>query len=352
MRKEGISLIALVITMLVMAILASALLMKLDNSISSAQEVGFANELKEISEGAKVYYLLNKELPVIKNTSYSKTELLTMSGNATELQNEITLNQDMSTVYYKIDMNLIAKSDGLYGNETSTYDFYVISEDGNFVYYPLGIKIEDDIYFSLTSKLSQITDVTIGSGVSGDVASVTSSAKISVTKSTNEWTNSLSLTVSTTLNNGDTLYYIVNDTKTQITSDLPYTLIFSNSSTGLEDATEVVFQKENSSNKVIAKSVVDISNLDITAPTVGTPVVQKYTDYTVVEFTGAHDDKSQIEYSYYTTSKTTYTAEQIVAIDAQSGAYSIILSSDATYVQFVLVDKAGNISEIKKVTIE
>lgn len=352
MRKEGISLIALVITILVMAILASVVLMKLDNSISSSKEVAFANELKEISEGAKVYYLLNKELPVVKNTSYSKTELLTMSSNATELQNEIDLNQDTSTVYYKIDMNLIAKSDGLYGNEASTYDFYVISEDGNFVYYPLGIKIEDDIYFSLTSKLSQITDITIGSGVSGDVVSVTSSAKISVTKSTNDWTNSLSLTVGTTLNNGDTLYYIVNDTKTQITGNLPYTLTFSNTSTGLEDATKVVFQKENASNKVIAKNVVDISNLDITAPTVGTPVVQKYTDYTVVEFTGAHDDKSQIEYSYYTTSNTTYTAEQIVAIDAQGGAYSIILNSDATYVQFVLVDKAGNISEIKKVTIE
>lgn len=271
LKKKGISLVVLTITLILMSILATTIVMSLDNSLYTSKEVGFATELKEITEGAQTYYLLNKELPIDKSTSFTKIDLLGIAEDSAELQNEISLNQDISAVYYKIDMNLIASSDSLYGNGSSTYDFYVISQDGNFVYYPLGVKVGDNVYYSLTSKLSQITDVSLSDSTAGDVTSIITTTKISVIKSTEMPTKSLTLTVNTTLDEGEKLYYVLGDTKTQITS-LPYALELSEATLSSEqkDISKVVFQKENSSQKVIAKTYVDITNLEITDSAVQT----------------------------------------------------------------------------------
>lgn len=351
MKKEGVSLITLGVTLIVMSILAVAVVMSLNNSIDGSKETGFATELKEITEGAQAYYLLNKELPVDKTASYTQTDLLGISVDAFELQNEFNLNYDTSATYYKIDLSLIASTSGLYGNGASTYDFYVISEDGNFVYYPLGVKVGENIYFSLTSKLTQVTDISVSESVGESVTSVTSTAKISAAKSTKDWTNALSISVNTELGTGETLYYVIGDSETQITDALPYTLELS-SATNLNGKNEIAFEKKNSAGKVIAKTIVDLDNFDNTAPTIGETVIQKTNDYVYVVFTGATDDKSQIAKSYYKTDSTTYTATQLVESGTEGGTHSIKLDTSATYVQFVVVDNAGNVSAVKAVTIE
>ena len=360
MKKSGISLIVLIITMIVMSILAFTIIISLNDSTAGAKETGFAAELKEIMDAAQVYYLQHGELPVIAGTSYTQSNLLSISMDSQELQNEFDINNDESSHYYKIDLGKITKSGSLYGSDKKTNDFYVISEDGNFVYYPLGVNIKGNKYFSLTNKLLQISDVGGTENVVGDVTSVTASEKITVLKSSEEWSNNLNLKVNTPLASGEKLYYIIGSVKTQITATLPYTLTLSNSTiasnttlaTEISKNEPVVFQKENSAGKVIAKTVIDIDNLDIYSPTIGTPVARKYSDYTSVEFSKASDDKSGIVASYYFTDSADYTASQFLANGNKGGAYSIKLDADAAYVQFVLVDKAGNVSDVKEFDIE
>lgn len=351
MKKEGVSLVALGVTLIVMSILAAAIVMSLNNSIDTSKEVGFATELKEITEAAQEYYLFNNELPVDKTASYTQTDLLGISVDAFELQNEFNTNYDNSKTYYKIDLGLLASTDGLYGNGKSAYDFYVISEDCNYVYYPLGVSVGDNIYFSLTSKLTQITDISLADNKNEAVSSVTITEKIAVSKSTQDWTNSLNLTVNTSLATGETLYYTIGETKTQITDALPYVLEL-NTSTALNGKEQIVFVKENSSGKVIAKAVASLDNLDITPPTVGNIVTQKNADNITILFTGATDDKSKIAKSYYLTSTTTYTASELLEQGTVGGSHSIELDLNDTYVQFVLVDNAGNVSTVQTVTIE
>lgn len=360
MRKRGMSLIVLTITLIVMSVLAGAIVMSLNNSTDEAKLTGFATELKEILEASQTYYLQHDEFPVVAGMTYSKTDLLGISADAQELENEFNLNHDNSTAYYKLDLSKISNSGGLYGNDEKANDFYVISDDGNFVYYPLGVKVNDNIYYSLTEKLAQIVDLNVAGSTTGDVTNVTTSTKISVAKDTDEWTNSLSLSVNTTLNSGEKLYYIIGNVKTQITGSLPYTFSLSNSTitanstleTEFAKTQDIVFQKEDSSGKVIAKTALSIENLDIYSPTIGEANTKSYSDYIMVELSNAQDDKSGILASYFLTDSTTYTAAQLVTLGTKASAYSIKLDTDATFVQFVVVDNAGNVSEIKRLNIE
>lgn len=362
MRKKGISLIVLTITLIVMSILAFATIISLNNSTDAAKAAGFAAELKEIIEGVQAYYLQYKELPIVKDKSYTQTSLLTISNDSQELQNEFDINRDTSQTYYEIDLSKISQSGSLYGNNNILNDVYVVSEDCNFVYYPLGVKISDNIYFSLTSKLAQITDIEIPDSIPGDVVSAITASKISVSKSTEDWTNTLELAISTTLNVGEKLYYVVGSVKSQITENLPYTLELSNNtiasnSTLASEITEseyIVLQKENSEGKIIAKTTVGIKNLDIYPPVIGIPIVKKVSDgdtfvYISVEFAEATDEKSGIKASYYTTG-TEGTPQEIVAAGNMGGKYSIKLAEDSS-LKFVLVDNAGNITAVQELDI-
>lgn len=360
MNKKGMSLIVLIVTLIVMSILAGVAILSLNNSTDEAKKIGFAAELKEITEAAQAYYLQYGELPVFDDKSYTKEELLAISSNSMKLQIEFNTNKDKASNYYKIDLSKLTQNDSLYGNSKSQNDFYVIGEDGNFVYYPLGVKIDTEIYFSFTEKLVQISDLEVTSSTNRDITSTKLVDKIVISKSTEEWTNTLSLTVNTVLNSDENIYYIIGSTKTKISSGMPYTLTLS-SSTVASDSTlasalsqneYIVFQKEDSIKRIMAKNVINIKNLDLNSPVVGASVVKKHSDYTSVEFTKASDDKSGISSSYYTTETEDYTASQLLNNGMKGDKYSIRLSTDATFVQFIVVDNAGNMSEVQKVNIE
>lgn len=361
MRKKGISLVLLVIVIIVMSILAFAIVISLDDSIDDSKKVAFAVELKEIYDASQEYYLKNREYPIDKTVSYTKLDLLELSSDSQELQNEFEMNQDEATAYYKIEMDKISETGSLYGNEEYESDFYVISEDGDFVYYPLGVEIDKIIYFSLTSKLAQINDEDTKQIANGDVVFVSNTEKITVSKNTNEWTNNLQLVIDTTLKTGEQLYYVIGEVKVEIVGELPYTLELSAESTidpntslvaELSNVQNVIFQKEDSEGKIIAKTTISIENLDITSPEVGAITVNKQDGYTQVKFLKATDDKSGLSFCRYVTENDDYTVEQLLELGNKGGVYSIKVDATVTNVQLVLVDKAGNVSSVQKINIE
>ncbi len=360
MGKKGISLVLLTVILIIMSILAFTIVITLSDSIDDSKEVAFAVELKEIHEAAQSYYLQNGKYPVDESVSYTKSDLLGISINSQALQEEFEINQDIATKYYRIELSKIAKTEGFYGNNDNEADFYVISEDGNFVYYPLGVEIDGVVYFSLTSKISQINDEDLSKNTNEDVQSVFITSRISVLKSTDKWTNSLELTVNTKLEDDETLYYIVGDVKTPIAETLPYTLklsydtITTNSEmfSELSEMNDVIFQKEDENGKVIAKTSVNVENLDIISPTIGDPVIVRQNDCVIVKFSDATDDKSGVACSYYGVSDIDYTATQLISAGSKGETYKIKLDLAVAEVQFVVVDNAGNASLVKTVSIE
>ena len=360
MKKKGISLIVLTVTLIVMSILAFVITISIKDSTKSAKITAFAEELREIRGESQAYYLKNGKYPVLSDKSYTQADLLSISRDSAELQNEITLNNDNSSTYYKVDLDEISKSGGIYGTGQNEYDFYVLSADGRYIYYPRGIKIGDTVYFSVTNKMSSINRIDLNLPDDTDVNSVKSAEGITVTRDKIYWTNELSLTVNTTVNSNEKLYYSIGSVKTQITSSFPYTVklnaSFAQNNSALSEALAngngIIFTKEDTSGKIIAKTNIDISNLDITKPSVGTPVVEKYSDYTLISFTDASDGGgSGIDSSFYVTSSNTYSASSIISSGMAGQPYSIKVDKSVTYVQYVIVDKAGNVSSVEKVNV-
>ena len=356
MEKRGISLIVLVITMVVMSILAFTIVLNVDDSTQSAKITTFAEELRNIDDSVQTYYLKNNEYPVVKGVSYTKEGLLSISSSSAELKNEFDLNNDNSQTYYKIDLKKLTKSDSLYGNDKFDKDFYVISEDGNFIYYPFGIDVGDTWYFSLTSKLGKISGGNTTLKPSGSIEGTSKTSGITVEKSTEEWTNNLNITIDSDLNEGEKIYYKLSNDEKAIDA-VPFTLTFSSqtlSSTqkkALEDTGEVNFIKK-SGDTIISSRTLKLNNLDVEAPVINKIEVITYSDYNVIKFTEATDNKSGIVASYYTTDTSDMTAEELINSGEKGDRYSIKLyDKTITSLQMVIVDRAGNISEVTKVSI-
>lgn len=361
MKKRGISLIVLVITMIVMTILSFVIVMSVEDYTKSAKLATFEEELREIGDGVQAYYLKNGKYPIVEGVVYTKADLLNISQDSQELQNEININNDISNEYYKIDLEKVSENTSLYGKEKYENDFYVLSVSSNIVYYPLGIYIGDEVYFSLTSKMGNINREQVNNNNLGDVSSVNGVTKIAVTNDKTGWTNEFNLTVNTTLNGGEKLYYTIDSIKTEITDKLPCVVelnydILLKKSTLLLDAMakhyDIIFTKEDSSGKIIAQTKVTTSNLDIFSPDAGTPVVEKFSEYTLVTFANATDAESGIDKSYYTTDTTSFDAAKLISEGKKGGTHSIKLDTTATYLQYIVVDKAGNYSLVKSINID
>ena len=361
MKKRGISLIVLVITMIVITILSFVIVVSIEDYTKSALLATFAEELREIGDGVQAYYLKNGEYPIVEDVVYTKADLLNISQDSQELQNEMNINNDISNEYYKIDLEKVSENTSLYGKEKYENDFYVLSISNNIVYYPLGIYVGDEVYFSLTSKMGNINREQVNSNNLGDVSSVSGVTKITVTNDKTGLTNEFNLTVDTTLNSTEKLYYTIGSIKAQIIDDLPCVVklnydIMLKKSTLLLDAMvkhyDIIFTKEDSSGKIIAQTKIATNNLDIFSPDAGTPVVEKLSEYILVTFADATDYESGIDKSYYTTDTTSFDAAKLMSEGKKGGTHSIKLDTSATYLQYIVVDKAGNSSSVKRISID
>ena len=70
--KNGITLIILVLTIILALILVTATTLAVGNSIDNARLAAFANDLKEVQDAVKVYYMENDFFP----TTADSTEAL------------------------------------------------------------------------------------------------------------------------------------------------------------------------------------------------------------------------------------------------------------------------------------
>lgn len=164
--KRGLSLVALLITILVMFVLASVVVLSSKNSVDNANVTDFMSDLQKIEDSVESYYIENGIYPSSKEL-ISQTQVLEQVGEEKRayLREEMELNDDYnedgSTSYYVLDLAKIDVTQTKRGTEKDEdiNDVYIISESTGNVYYLKGLETKDNTYFSITEKAVKLYSV-------------------------------------------------------------------------------------------------------------------------------------------------------------------------------------------------
>ena len=157
-KKRGVTILVLVITIIVLAILAGASIKGVANVLDKANKQNFVTELKTLQDKTKEYYITFGELPVDKTKSYTVQQLFDLYTDEIELKsikNEVNKNSDNEAVFYKLDLNELEVETEKRGKSATSKDIFVVSSYNYNVYYLQGEVIEDKIHFSLVNLIEK-----------------------------------------------------------------------------------------------------------------------------------------------------------------------------------------------------
>ena len=157
-KKSGVTILVLVITIIVLAILAGASIKGVANVLDKANKQNFVTELKTLQDKTKEYYITFGELPVDKTKFYTVQQLFDLYTAEIELKsikNEVNKNSDNEAVFYKLDLNELEVETEKRGKSATSKDIFVVSSYNYNVYYLQGEVIEDKIHFSLVNLIEK-----------------------------------------------------------------------------------------------------------------------------------------------------------------------------------------------------
>ncbi|MEG2348427.1 MAG: hypothetical protein RSB67_02120 [Clostridia bacterium] len=212
--KKGISLIVLIITIIVMIILASAVLLEINDSSNNTKLVNFSSDITKLEDAVKSYYILNGVIPFVNGTNpltIEDVKKILLSSNVTEFEKEVNLKADSASSFYEIDLNKIEiNNPNKVSEQKSADDIYIVSYPSFNIYYLKGIKVKSMMYFSITSKIAKFTDK---KGETLDSSNISidnnTNSKINITKNNARWTNLMNINISSRLQPNDKLYLTI-----------------------------------------------------------------------------------------------------------------------------------------------
>lgn len=405
-RKQGISLIALLITVIVTLILVTITTFAVKDGIESANVSAFSNDLAKIEDQVKIYYIENRTIPVRDDApdkmSEDQVTNLVYDKYRNSFVSELSTNGDYSEdtslgEFYQVDLQKINITSSVAGTKKlGENDVYVVSVPSMNIYYLQGLKARNTIYFSLTAKL--INTVNIYSKYDSQITIYNST--ISINKSTNTWTNVMPLTIKANIDTDEKLYIrfpgIVDDKEIANTvlgnNEIRFNLsdLFLNNKdlnnknilvTALTNTEIISFKNlpvsqkyvsliKKKGNVAIETVKVDLSNYEDVVPTLSNISVENKADVNVLHFI-LGDNLSGVKaakYEYLTKLNASgdkvpyyvgitsydyiYMNEQgkLVNIDSD-GKVSINLSKNISEISVLVLDKAGNWIKIDKIAI-
>lgn len=369
MKKQGISLVILVITIIVMIIIATIAIVGTNDLLVSANIQDFASEVSTIEDSIKQYYVTHGVLPV-KSTKYTSTEFLNKHEGSyrTKLNTEISNNKDTQNTFCVVDLKLLEITTPERGNEVDSLDVYLVATNSLNVYYLKGVEIKDILYFSneeLIDKKKVEDNIVIS-----EVQNVNLKSSMIITKSTNTWTNNLEVKVDYVLNSGESMYYSINDKPekalTGNTVALNANTLTTAEISSLSSTSKLkIYRRSNGTNTETKE--VDISNLDLTLPTVSSVQVNSSnTGYNTLTFSVSDNlsgakaiyydfvkvlDENGNEKNYYT-ENTEMTEQYLLNNGKASFDLSIKLDKNIKSIKYILVDNAGNATNPVEYTLD
>ncbi len=261
--KSGITFFTLIITIIVALILLTAITIQTKKAIDNATMVAFYEDLDKVSQEVRNYYMSNQAFPTETENEASLTTIDVMtyidSRYLSQFNNELELNKDNTdNVFYKIDLTKLNIEKSVAGfKKNGINDMYVISYPNMNLYYLKGQKINNIVYYSVTSKLSQVVKVEEKQSTSTDEPIYYQSY---LKKETNTWSNKLTITAFAKITSGDKLYLV-------IPKSVGYTeMELANVATGNYNKTFTIYDllfnnKDTSGNKILVTDLpVDMAN--------------------------------------------------------------------------------------------
>lgn len=153
-RKNGISLIVLVISIILIFILTSTIIITTTNRTNDATLMAFENDMLQIKDNILVYYSINNMYPVISSESYTKNDINTATNLLynNKYQGNFLKQANLSNdeTFYKVDITKLDvistdRGSGLKGE----LDYYLIALPSANLYYMMGEMINGEIVYSL-----------------------------------------------------------------------------------------------------------------------------------------------------------------------------------------------------------
>lgn len=363
MKKQGISLVILVITIIVMIIIATVSIVGINNLLIDANKQNFADELKGLEDVIEEYYLAYGSLPV-KGLSMTCDETIEkLKENKELLREEITKNGDINNSFYTVDLTKLEIQTPERGTTTDELDIFIVATNTLRVYYLKGEKIGNNIYFSNTDfiKNKKIVD----EEVSTQIQDVNLKNNIKLSKSKNTWTNSLIINIDCKLNESEELYYKIDDGQQKLVQKNQIILSKANVAS-TSKSSKITVTREKSDNVLETKEI-SISNLDVNPP-----VVQKVeldysnSEYNVIKF-DVNDDISGLKavifdyvtvlnsnnkISNYYSALIDITKEYLLTKGKTVYSDSISIDKNIKTLKYMIKDNAGNTTDVYEYTID
>lgn len=396
-EKKGISLMVLLITIAVMLILLTIIVISVDNVSNNSKLSAFATDLSTIEDLTSTYYMQNNSFPVktesgkeINDMIMTQGDLLNKVGNENKDKfiEELQLNNDYNDEsddlgeYYPIDLSKLDIDSSKRGiaKDGDTQDIYVVSYPSMNIYYIKGVKAKKDIYFSLSSKLTNRVKLNKDMAYKSDsTTSIQSIEGLTVKKMTKSWTNSMGIYVQANLNKDEDIYLeatnvekkklITNEGNNEFSfNDLSevngFTLEESNTfKNSAQSSKKIIFTKQKGTD-VLGKIEVDMSNYETDLPTYSiNPLNIVYSEeYNMISFKvgDSISGVKEVRYEYltkynekgdlqnYYSNISEYDEEYLKskgkkAIADKDGNIALKIDKDIQGIQLIVIDKAGNI---------
>jgi hypothetical protein len=218
-NKKGVSLAALIITIIVAVVLISASIVGVKNSIDKANIAVYAEDLASIHEATENYYIKNDEFPLIDGTdAISQEDVINLAGegiveelveNGDYIENPV--NPELTGAYYMIDLAKIDVEKTVRGNRSggASNDVYVASYPSMNIYYLKGVKIEGKIHYSLNKTLISMTKINLDNVKDTSTTTIQTVASMTVKKIDKKWTNKLGISASVIIEENEKIYLSV-----------------------------------------------------------------------------------------------------------------------------------------------
>lgn len=157
-NKKGISLIALIITIIVITILAAVMIPNGVDKIDSAKLASFNSDIMTLKQEIDNYMIINGlDYPVKKDTNGNYI-VYSISNNPT-LMDETTKKNDNNDTFYIVDLQKLEFDNLDQGVGATIDDYYIVTKNSRNVYYSKGIKIGNIVYHTKRNKSDGIVAV-------------------------------------------------------------------------------------------------------------------------------------------------------------------------------------------------
>ncbi|MBR5227091.1 MAG: hypothetical protein IKV94_00415 [Clostridia bacterium] len=149
--KKGVSLIVLVITVLILAILVAMVSIPGADVLKNSKLAAFYEDITKIQDAVTSYKITRGYIPIKENTQVlTLQEVLNLVADEkrTFLSQEIVANLDNNSEFYYIDVSKIGLQ-----NITIDDTKIICNTEGTHVYYLNGFQAEDMWYFTVGKEI-------------------------------------------------------------------------------------------------------------------------------------------------------------------------------------------------------